>query len=200
MLKNSLHRTLAQAKHSAGVTLIESLVSIVVLALGVLGLLGTQLRTMVDSRSASSATVAARLADELFERVKVNPNANITTNPTFVATDPLNVAQWGWLAGYTATWGTVPAIVTNCDNAFCNTADKAAWDMNRWTQSVAAALPGGQARVQISPDNARQLIVIIGWGANEGNGIQTPLVMPANVAAPAQCATTHSCYVAYGQP
>lgn len=200
MLKSFSSPSIARNRYLSGVTLIESLVSIVVLALGVLGLLGTQLRTMVDSRSATSATVAARLADELFERVKVNPNANAATNPTFAVNDPLNVAQWAWLAGYTTAWGNVPAIVTNCENIFCNAADKAAWDMNRWTQSVAAALPGGQARVQVSPDNARQLIVIVGWGANEGNGIQTPLVLPANVAAPAQCATTHSCYVAYGQP
>lgn len=200
MLKVHAHYRIAHRRRTSGVTLIESLVSIVVLAMGVLGLLGTQLRTMVDSRSATSATVAARLADELFERVKVNPNANIATNPTFVINDPLNAAQWAWLAGYTTTWGTTPAIVTNCDNAFCTAADKAAWDVNRWTQSVAAALPGGQARIQVSPDNARQLIVIIGWGANESNGIPNPLVMPTNVAAPAQCATTHSCYVAYGQP
>ena len=50
-----------------GVSLIESLVALVVLAFGVMGLLGLQLRTMVNNQNSNHMATAARLADGLFE-------------------------------------------------------------------------------------------------------------------------------------
>lgn len=182
-----------------GVSLIESLVAMVVLSFGVLGLLGVQLRTMVNNQSANHMATASRLADTLFERVKTNPNADPALNLTFNPNDPLNAAQWGWLATYAVNWGATTVVVTNCDTTFCTGVQRAIWDINRWKQAVAQTLPNGEGRVLVSPDNPRQLVVIIGWRANE-QGVSPLVVNIPGVAAPAQCGTTHACYSAYGQP
>lgn len=188
-----------EPRPQSGVALIEAMVAVVVLAFGVLGLLGVQLRTMVDNQNANHIATAARLTDGLFERVKSNPNADPALNPAFNANDPLNAAQWAWLANYAVNWGATTVVGTNCDANFCTPAQRANWDINRWKLAVTQSLPNGEGRVLVSPDNARQLIVIIGWRANEQGA--TPLVINIpGVAAPGQCGTTHACYFAYGQP
>lgn len=191
---NSLARQMER-----GVSLIESLVAMVVLSFGVLGLLGAQLRTMVNNQSANHVATAARLADSLFERVKTNPSAALALNPAFNPNDPLNPLQWGWLGTYAVAWGATTVVATNCDTGFCTAAQRATWDINRWKQAVTQALPNGEGRVLVSPDNPRQMIVIIGWRANEQGASPLVINIPG-VAAPAQCGTTHACYSAYGQP
>lgn len=184
-----------------GVSMIEALVSLVVMALGVLGLLGVQLRTMVNNQNANHMATAARLADSLFECVKVNPNADQALNPNFNVDDPVNVAQWGWLANYGNVWGNLPVAPVDCSSGYCTAGNKAAWDLRQWKLSVQQSLPNGEGTVLVSPDNARQLIVIIGWRANEQSGIASPAAFDIpNVAEPAACGTTHTCYFAYGQP
>jgi type IV pilus assembly protein PilV len=119
-----------------GVSLIESLVALVVLAFGVMGLLGLQLRTMVNNQNSNHMATAARLADGLFETIKANPNATQALNANFNVNDPLNAAQWGWLANYANAWGNLPAVATDCTTGFCTAAAKATWDLNRWKQTV----------------------------------------------------------------
>lgn len=188
----------------AGVSLIESLVALVVLALGVLGLLGVQLKTMTDNQTANHRTTAARLAEELFERAKTNP-ANVV-NPAA----PLGVASWNWMNQYGSAWGAALPANQNCTVAgnLCNFTQRALQDQRDWLQSVRGSLPGGDAVIVASPAT-RQFITIIGWqtkNSSTGNsGQDTALAAPfviniAGVATPAACGTTHTCYAAFGQP
>jgi type IV pilus assembly protein PilV len=193
------HGPSVNVKWQHGVSLIESLVAMVVLSFGVLGLLGFQLRTMVNNQNANHMATASRLADSLFERVKTNPNATPVLNPTFNPAAPLNAAQWGWLANYAVNWGATTVVATDCDAGFCTAAQRATWDINRWKQTVTQTLPNGEGRVLVSPDNPRQLVVIIGWRANEQGASPLVINIPG-VAAPTECGTTHACYSAYGQP
>jgi len=188
----------AHASKEKGISLIEALVSLVILALGVLGLLGLQMRNMVDNQSASSRVAAARFAEELFEKVRANP-AN-----TLNAANPLAAGQWNWLSSYALTWGSSPTASTNCSTTFCTGAQKALWDLDNWSKAVSAGIPGGSAFVT---NNARQLVVIIGWRANEGKeavdntGYTSPFAVSIpGVTTPTACGTTHICYAAYGQP
>lgn len=181
-----------------GISLIESLVAMVILALGVMGLLGVQLRTLSDQQQGVQRGVAMRMADELFERIKANPNNAISI------TAPLGAAQWAWLANYAIAWGVVPANNPDCAANPCNATQRAQWDIRRWRQSLTSGLPGGNTQVMVSPDNPRQMIVIIGWTLKE-TGADAGLLAPfainiPGVAAPAACGTTHICHVAYGQP
>ena len=62
-------------KPQRGITLIESLVAIVVMALGILGILGIQMRTLSDTQNGVRRAQAIRLIENLSERKKVNPNS-----------------------------------------------------------------------------------------------------------------------------
>lgn len=188
----------ARTKLQQGVSLIEALVAMIVLSFGVLGLLGAQLRTMVNNQGANHMATASRLADSLFERVKTNPDAITPLNLTFLPNGTLDPLQWGWLASYQVNWGATTTVVTNCDDNFCTAAQRATWDINRWKQAVTQALPNGEASVQVG-GIPRQLVVIIGWRANEQGASPLTINIPG-VTAPAQCGTTHACYSAYGQP
>jgi type IV pilus assembly protein PilV len=179
----------ASSRLQRGISLLESLVSLFILALGVLGLLSVQLRTMTETQTSSNRIVAARLADDLFERMKTNPSG------------------WAAVAQYAVGWGNAPAAATNCASATCSPAQKAAWDLVQWKALVAATLPLGQALSFVSPIDARQLGVMIGWRANESNPTAAAdYVAPFNAnvvsggATIAQCPANLICHVAYTQP
>ena len=168
-----------------GLALLESLASMVVLGLGVMALLGTQLRTVAENRTANSRQVAVRLADDLLERLKTNP------------------LGWGAVPLYEVGWGTAPAATTNCGTTACSGQQKAAWDLVQWKANVAAALPGGQATAFVATD-PRQLGVMIAWRANE-RSTDTAYVTPFNVNVGQgnrsfACPADLICHVTYGQP
>ena len=65
----------ATPQRQRGLTLIESLVAIFVAALGVLGIIGAQMRTLSDTQTTVRRSQAVRLIEDLSERMKVHPNA-----------------------------------------------------------------------------------------------------------------------------
>lgn len=141
-----------------GISLIESLVAIVVMALGILGILGVQMRTLTDTQTSVRRAQAIRLIEDLSERMKVNPNA-------------LNN-----LASYVSAFDNTPTL-GSCTNG-CSAAQQASHDLAVWKQTVASSLPLGQASIFLAPgetqdSNRRQLGVIISWRENERAGTKT---------------------------
>ena len=61
-----------------GFALIEVLISVVVLALGILALLATQLRSVGSVREAETQTIAAQAAQNLIEGMIANPQLELT--------------------------------------------------------------------------------------------------------------------------
>lgn len=198
--RNGVRRWRTSASHQRGMTLLESLVSIVVLAVGVLGLLGVQMRTLADTQTSVRRSQAIRLIEDLSERVKSNPGA-------YAELDSY-VAPWGDMQG------TAPAA-TACISAAaaCTSAELAAHDIWQWKANVKQMLPLGDAIVFVSPDetdpnNKRQLGVMVGWRQNEketGNSTDdTAYTAPfktsvASVAA-ATCPDGLICHLVYVQP
>lgn len=130
-----------------GISLIESLVAIVVMALGILGILGVQMRTLSDTQNGVRRAQAVRLIEDLGERLQANPDAlnNLTT--------------------YT----TSPASPTNCATSECSASALAEFDISRWRTNVSNSLPSAQAIVFIPQGGARQLGVLIGWRESQYN-------------------------------
>ncbi len=60
-------------QHIAGFTLVEVLVSVVILAIGLLGLAGMQTLSLKNNQDAFLYTQATALAYEMGDRIKVNP-------------------------------------------------------------------------------------------------------------------------------
>ena len=179
-----------------GITLLESLVAIVILAIAILGMLGVQLRTLADTQTGVRRAQAVRLIEDFAERIKSNPQG-FAQFPTFVGT-------------FDAT--TSPAV--QCDIAVCTPAQLAQWDVNKWRAAVSGTLPMGQAAVFASTDETiagtrRQLGVIVGWRASEYRR-QADTTEQADdyrklfnvntLAANVQCPAGLICHVAYVQP
>ena len=57
------------ARHQRGLSLIESLVALLVLALGIMGLAGVQARMVTETRISNSRAMAVSLIDDLTKRI-----------------------------------------------------------------------------------------------------------------------------------
>ena len=163
-------------RRAAGFSLVEVLVSIVVLSLGLLGAVG-MLTTSVRSTSESgSFTAAVDLARELSEKARLNrgvaagKGTGAERNPYLIdikGTDPL------------------PAQQRECVGpvANCSAWDIAAWDVRDWAARVKDSLPEGRAVVCFDDDpvaddgnytwgcsgGGRNLVVKLGWVPRMGS-------------------------------
>lgn len=178
-----------------GITLIESLVAIVVAALGILGILGVQMRTLSDTQTTVRRAQAIRLIEDLSERMKVHPNALVNINSYVI----------GWRAtGATTTDQASPL----CDTGSCSHTDFAAYDLREWKRSVERALPLGDANVFFAPGETvvgsqRQLGVIIRWRENERDtdatykaDLETTSAALGGTGAP-DCGVGFTCHMQY---
>jgi len=137
-----------------GITLIESLIALVVAALGVLGVVGVQMRTLTDTTTTVRRAQAIRLIEDLGERMRVNPNA---------MADP---------AAYVSAFTDTPAAIKDCSSTQCTRSELANYDLSTWKTAVSNTLPLGQADIfdasaETDDTNRRQLGVMISWRENE---------------------------------
>ncbi|MBB6560363.1 type IV pilus assembly protein PilV [Acidovorax soli] len=139
-----------------GVSLIESLVAIAIMSLGILGILGIQMRTLTDTSTTLRRAQAIRLIEDLGERMKTNPNA---------------LADLGT---YVTTFAATPTVGT-CATG-CTHTQLATYDLAVWKKAVRDNLPLGQASIFVPPAETavaagqrRQLGVMIAWRENESD-------------------------------
>lgn len=109
-----------------GISMIEVLVSIVIVAIGILGLTALQGVSMKNTTSANSRSTASMLARDMADRMRANQAALLDgkyDNLTVVPTNP------------------------NCEVNTCSSDDTAKYDYWRWNQDVANTLPMGKGVV-----------------------------------------------------
>lgn len=141
-------------RQQRGITLIESLIAIVVAALGILGILGVQMRTLSDTSTTVRRAQAIRLIEDLGERLRSNPNALANLN------------------NYVSAFATVPSLPSpsTCASG-CDHSTLATYDRDIWKNAVRNTLPLGQAEIFIPPAEAagqgRQLGIMVAWRENE---------------------------------
>ena len=170
-------------------TLVESLVALVILAFGVLGLLGSQLQTLKDSRDSVGRSRALVSIQDLSERMRMNQTSAAAYNTGFAA---------------------VAAPAVNCVGNPCNSAQLAAFDVWRWKANLALALPSGQGAVAPSATDARQFVVMVAWRENQAdassadaartNPIQNPGDAVVGGANGLVCPANFTCHLVYVQP
>jgi len=140
-------------------TLFESLIAIVVAALGILGIVGVQMRTLADTQTSVRRAQAIRLIEDLDERLKVSPGALVA------------------LGSYTSNWSGVTPVAApaiTCRTASCDPMQLAAFDLADWKAAVQRVLPLGDANIFLAPGetvnaNRRLLGVMISWRENESS-------------------------------
>lgn len=128
----------------AGFSLLEILVSIVVISLGLLGLASLQATSLNNNQSAYLRTLASQQAYDMADRMRANL-AGVTQG------------QYNNLNGALATiWSTKPNLVPACLNANCTASALATEDYRQWRAANDRLLPSGSGTVCLasnaSPD------------------------------------------------
>jgi type IV pilus assembly protein PilV len=173
--------------HQQGISLIESLVAIVVASLGILGILGVQMRTLADTQTGVRRAQAIRLIEDLSERMKVNPNA------------------LGNASSYIVNWGATPTAPADCKTSSCTSQQLAQYDLVQWRQSVVNQLPNSDVNIFTVPDetvlnNNRQLGVMISWRENEKDSTTGAIFkITATDTGAAACPADRICHLQYIQ-
>lgn len=105
--------------------MLEVLISMVIIAFGLLGVAGLQVFALKNNQSATFRSTATMLAADMADRVKANVGGAIDG-----AYNAPNLASYG-------------TAVAGCAGAGCTTAELAQNDLFEWQQRIALALPGG---------------------------------------------------------
>ena len=138
----------APARSEYGFSLIEILISIVILSFGMLGMVGLQAAAIQANRDARLQSVASFLARELAEMMRGNKQIALATG----AANPylIDVAN---PAGATPMVPTTPAYCFSVGTSACaNSLEVANAQMTDWLTRVDTELPG--ARVVVCVDAA----------------------------------------------
>lgn len=112
-----------------GSSLVEVMVALFVLAIGLLGVLAMQSKSMQYNQSAHVYSQAVYLANDMAERMRSNV-AGIANYASAIPT-----AEPG----------------TDCNSAPCAAAALAEWDKYNWNANVEKFLPGGDALIEQLP-------------------------------------------------
>jgi type IV pilus assembly protein PilV len=121
-----------------GFTLVEVLISVLVLAVGVIGTAAMQLTALRTAQQSAFQTAAIQLAVEMADTMRANDQQMKLTgdsNP-FLAVDYQSATD-------TAAAGSG----TTCYSTNCNAEELAAFDIQEWKTRVKALLPGGRVRI-----------------------------------------------------
>ena len=130
-----------------GVSMIEVLVSLTVVAFGLLGLAGLQARSMSFQKDSFDRKAAAEIAAQIAERIRANYDGFTagSYNRTMLPTD------------------LVPAAIPVCANAQdCTSAEIANRDWAMWQIDLRRRLPVSGAN-PVAPANSTQLTLIMAW-------------------------------------
>jgi len=125
---------------TAGFTLLEVMVALLIISFGLLGLAGLQGTALKQNHSAYLRSIATQFSHDIADRIRANRSVN---------------------------YGAVtPAPHSGCSSA-CNTTDLAADDMDAWIKAVKAALPTAGTNPTVALNTATGIYTItVSWDDN----------------------------------
>jgi type IV pilus assembly protein PilV len=133
---NSMHDTIQHGQHGFG--LVESLVALVVISVGMIGIAAMYGQGLSASRTAFYRTTAVHLTSDMADRIRVNR-----------------------LGGAAYAGG---AADNNCDAGVdCTPAQMAAHELFVWNQQVQQQLPNGQWLVQFAAGDPPTYTISVQW-------------------------------------
>ena len=131
-------------KHS-GTSLLETMVAVIVLSLGLVGISSTMLTSMRNNDATLSRTQSTMLANEIYEKILANLPAAKAGN--------YNVSMWAALP---------QATEHDCvgSSANCSAAQVAEWDLATWGARVRNLMPSSDASVGVNSSGDPMVIYI----------------------------------------
>ena len=126
-----------------GFSMVEVLVTLVLIAVALLGTAGLQAYAMRMSKSGEFRTHAVFLAADIAERMEAN--------------------KIGAVAGAYRLPGSsvAPALSTGCETGACAPTALAAYDLSQWQNAVTGLLPQSSWRILISQDNCNSFVTTV---------------------------------------
>lgn len=115
-------------KKTTGFSLVELLVSVLIFAIGLVGLAGLQIAGIRSNQMAYHRSIATQLAYDMAERMRSNPVGFASAKDTYKTT-------------------TAGTDSTKCESSACTQAELVAYDLKRWYDELAQKLPNGKGIV-----------------------------------------------------
>jgi type IV pilus assembly protein PilV len=175
---------------SAGFSLVEVLVALIVLSVGLLGIAKMEAlalsNTSVASRRSLASIEAASLADSMHANRgywSTAANVAITVAGTQVTNAPGNTGA-------------------NCAAAACAAVDLASYDLQSWANALNSLLPDDQATVGCNQATPLECTITIQW-SEQAIGLHTAQVQAASTPANETAANTtiqNPTYTLYVEP
>lgn len=141
-------------KYSSGSSLVETLIALLVTAIGLLGVLSMQTKAVQLNTGAYHYTQAVILANDMMETLRLYPEVSAAALTTdFDDTAPAE---------------TVSACALN--NSCSDASETAAWAIGEWKRNIERLLPSGQGAVTYSAAEEIYTIRVQFRVANDGGG------------------------------
>ncbi len=135
-----------------GFTLFETLIAVIIMAIGLIGMAGLQTKTAVYTEASLYRSQASMLAQEIIERMR--------SNPTQAMEGAYDIER-------------LPNLTTSCTglDKYCSVVDIRDHDLAVWSDRVRAALPDGTGTITTVAGAAGEpvnITVILSWDDSRG--------------------------------
>lgn len=129
-----------------GSSMLEILITLVIVAIALLGTAGLQLNAMRVNKGGQFRTQAIFLASDMAERMEANKAEAILGTYAVAATSAVGVAA------------------ADCSVVACNSANLASWDISQWGQAITNVLPQPSWTItQTVAGNPSTYNIVISW-------------------------------------
>lgn len=147
------------SKQQTGLSLVEILVTVLILAVGGLGIASLQLAGLKYSAGSYARTQAVILSDDMANRLKSNRVVALN-----IQADGSNGDPSGYVA---ATYAGPTTLGRDCVTQTCDGAELATYDIAQWRNEIARTLPAGLGRITVDDDSGqRQFLIAMRWRRN----------------------------------
>jgi len=149
-------KNLSQLK-SKGFTLLEVLISVLVLSTGLLGVAGLQLTGLKNNYNSELRSQAKQLAYDIADRMRSNP-----TEANSGSSYLIDIAE-------------LATSTIDCEANSCSEADMAKYDLNSWKSALRLKLPSGDGKITfLGLPSKRQYSITVQWDDSRGeNTVKT---------------------------
>lgn len=160
MARRSDGRNFFVKKSQLGLGLIETMVSLFVLAFGLLSLSALQVSAIKQNQNSYYRTQASNLAYEIIDRMRVNRDEAKRTG------------------AYISSYGQAHGGDLNCSNG-CKSSEMADYDLMNWKRDLKKMLPKGQGGIRFfDKEGVRSVSVSIRFDYRLGkNSVVEPVVI-----------------------
>ena len=132
-----------------GMTLLEVLVTVVILAIGLLGIASMLMVANKANNSSYGKLQAVQCAYDIFDRIRANYQAAISGN--------YNVSNIGTNGSPTSV--ATPSVL--CNSSACNPAQLASYDTWYWLTKEVAKLPSGSGSITSAPGGTGNTVITV---------------------------------------